>query len=132
MIDHVKDYGNDIIAKIPDKKTEVPKTFSIDGQYAEIVRKYMRLRPPQSTTNRFFLQYLKGKCTSQVIGKHTIGKMPKKIAKYLGKPDHESYTWHSFRQKSATTTTTNLADNEMLNHREQWKSGTVESKIMKY
>ena len=43
-----------------------------------------------------------GKCENRPIGINTIGSMPKKIAQFLGLPEPELYTGHSFRRTSAT------------------------------
>ena len=45
--------------------------------------KYLSLRPSDMDINRFFINYVKGKCTRQVIGKHKIAEVPKIIACYL-------------------------------------------------
>lgn len=101
--DHVKDYGTEIIVQFPDSKwPKVAEQYAITGAVAEIVRKYMKLRPAKMTTNRFFVNYREGKCTVQAIGKHTIARVPKKIAEFLELPSPEGYTGNSFKRSSPT------------------------------
>lgn len=97
-IDHVTDYGTEVIVNIPETKTKkTPKVFVISGEFAKIVQKYMQLRPQKLTTDRFFLQYQQGECQCQVLGKNKIAIVPKEIAKFLKLDDYKSYTGHSFR-----------------------------------
>lgn len=103
-IDHVKDYGTEIIVKFADSKAKATKQFMISGAFAEIVKKYMKLRPlrTETMTDRFFINYRGGKCTTKVIGEHTIAEFPKKIAEFLELPDAEGYTENCFRKSSST------------------------------
>lgn len=50
----------------------------------------------------FFINYQKGKCTTQRVGINKIGYMSKTIATYLKLHNPELYTGHSFRRSSAT------------------------------
>lgn len=60
-------------------KTNVENSFAIRGSMLDIVRKYENLRPASATSDRFFLNYQKGKCTVQNIGKGKFYKMPRRI-----------------------------------------------------
>ncbi|XP_051164650.1 uncharacterized protein LOC127283675 [Leptopilina boulardi] len=102
IVDDVKDIGSSFLIKIPDTKTHRPRSFVIESEDYQLVKKYMDLRPKDVKTSRFFLNYQKGRCTQQVIGKNKIGHMPQKIARYLGLEEPESYTGHSFRRSSTT------------------------------
>lgn len=73
-------------------KTNRENSFAIRGSMLDIVRKYENLRPANVTSDRFFLNYQKGKCTVQVIGKSKFYKMPGRIAAYLNLPDAHRYT----------------------------------------
>lgn len=73
-------------------KTNKNNVFAIRGPMLDIVRRYENLRPAHTTTDRFFLNYQKGKCTVQVIGKAKFYKMPRRIAEYLKLADMELYT----------------------------------------
>jgi Phage integrase family len=129
MIDQVKDEGDEITVTIPDTKTKVSKKYSLDREYADIVRRYMKLRPKQASNKRFFLQYRNGSCTVQVIGKNNIATMPKEIAKFLQLKDAESYTGHSLRRSSATIVADSGAGIDMLKRLGDWKSsGSAEGK----
>lgn len=88
--------------KIPNTKTKMPRSFTVNGESYVIVKKYQALRPIQVGTNRLFLNYQNGKCTNQVIGKNQFGHMPQQTAQYLGLPNPMEYNGHSFRRTSAT------------------------------
>ena len=60
--------------------------------YYDIVRSYMKLRPANCSTDRFFLGYRIGKCINQPIGKNTISAMPMKIAEPLELDTPKEYT----------------------------------------
>lgn len=99
-IHFVKDNGTEIVLKIPSTNKNVSKLFAIVGLFAKIVRKYMQLRAAMTskvTTDRFFLQYHRGKCSAKVIGRHTIAIIPKEIAKFLKLDDYKSYNSQSFQ-----------------------------------
>lgn len=64
--------------------------------------KYLTLRPAQIQHNRLFIFYKNGKCTKQLVGLHTLGKIPSKIAIYLKIETLEQYTGHCLRRGSAT------------------------------
>lgn len=101
-MDNIKDNGTEIVVRHSDDKTKVSKKYSISGDFAESVRKYMKLRPPKVKTNRFFIQYRDEKCTVQVIGKNQIATMARKVAEFLQLPNQEGYTGNSFRRTSTT------------------------------
>ncbi|XP_015127656.1 uncharacterized protein LOC107048788 [Diachasma alloeum] len=81
-----------------DTKTKKPRWFSILGEYYYIVEKYMKLRPGHATEKKFFLNYQKGNCTNQPIGRNKIASFAKAIAEYLKLPNPEQYTGHCFRR----------------------------------
>lgn len=97
-VDNVKDLGREIIVKIADAKTKIEKIYPIGGTYAEIIRKYLRLRPEMEISYRFLLCYRNGKCSGQPIGINKIARMPKEIANFLQLFDSKQYTAHSFRR----------------------------------
>lgn len=101
-VGNVKDDGNEISIHIPETKTKVIKEYIIAAEMAKIIRKYTKLRPVNAKTDRLFVQYRHGKCVNQVIGKHTIAKVPKEIATFLKLPDPKLYTGHSFRHTGTT------------------------------
>ncbi|KAG4081131.1 hypothetical protein HA402_011976 [Bradysia odoriphaga] len=73
-------------------KTRNDNSFAITGALLDYVRKYESLRPGHATSDRFFLNFQKGKCTVQAIGKSKFYKMPRRIAEFLNLPDPENYT----------------------------------------
>lgn len=88
--------------RITDKRA--PRSFTIANNpnssidFLSIFRKYSNLRPTHSKTSRFFLQYISGKCSVQVVGIHTFGRIPRRIAEYLKLPDSGSYLGHCFKR----------------------------------
>ncbi|KAK2585875.1 hypothetical protein KPH14_010467 [Odynerus spinipes] len=121
----VKKEGNLLVVNLPDTKTKRPRTFVITEEFAKVVQKYSDLRPQNASTDRFFVNFQKGKCTSQVIGIHKFAKMPKEIAVYLKLDDPASYTGHAFRRTSATLLADNGANMTTLKRHGRWKSSNV-------
>ena len=121
----VETQGQILIVKINQTKTKIPRSFTINGQFREIVQKYQALRNIKSKNNRFFQNYQKGKCVAQPIGVNKFGNMPKEIAKYLGLPEADLYTGHSFRRTSATMLADSGADILTLKRHGGWRSDAV-------
>lgn len=90
-------YDDMYYVTVPSKntKTSEKNSFAIRGPMLDIVRKYENLRPATATSDRFFLNYQKGKCTVQNIGKGKFYKMPNRIAEYLQLPNAHLYTGKS-------------------------------------
>lgn len=97
-LDHIHDHNTALIVDIPDAK----RRFSISGIFYDVVKKYMNLRPSNAPTNKFFLNFQKGKCTTQIIGINKFGSFGKQIATFLKLPHPETYTGHCLRRSSAT------------------------------
>ncbi|KAJ8976468.1 hypothetical protein NQ317_012418 [Molorchus minor] len=100
-IEDVKDLGSALLITMPDMKTKLYRKFTITDEPYTICRQYIDLRPANAPCS-FFLNFQKGKCTVQKIGKNKFGVMGRQIARFLKLPDPEMYTGRSFR-KSATT-----------------------------
>lgn len=84
--------GTVLLVKIRQTKTYTPRQFTIvpnDGpvDYIALYNKYIDLRPKHSKINSLFLFYHGGKCSSQPVGKNTLGKMPRMIAEFLNLPN---------------------------------------------
>jgi len=93
LMNKVAQEGNLLIVTVLDTKiTRIDRTFTISGEYFQVVTKYMNLRPQKCKSDRFFLNYQKSKCTNQPIGKNKLGGFPKEIAEYLRLPDPDRYT----------------------------------------
>ena len=119
-------YKNDmILVNVPDSKNHESRSFVINGAYLNYVKKYAELRPAHTTRERFFLQYRKGKCIDQVIGKNAFVTMSKSIARYLNLPNPEKYTSHCYRRTSATVFVDNGAYTFELQRLGGWKSAAV-------
>ncbi|XP_046630008.1 tyrosine recombinase XerC-like [Neodiprion virginianus] len=121
----VKKEGNLLVVNLPDTKTKRPRTFVISEEFVKIVQQYTDLRPQNAMTDRFFVNYQKGKCTCQVIGIHKFSKMPKEIAGYLKLEDSASFTGHAFRRTSATLLADSGANITTLKRHGGWKSSNV-------
>lgn len=126
-VDDIEDVGSSLIVKIPNTKTKIPRTFVVTdiGNMLELFRKYSSLRPSHVKHKRFFLYYKSGKCSSQPVGKNTLGKIPNIIASYLKLPDAKSYTGHCLRRTSATLLADAGVDITTIKRHAGWKSTAV-------
>lgn len=101
-IDYIEDTGSMLIVRLPRDKHNKLRNFIIENEtndgvnVVEVYRKYASLRPPHTPHDRLFVYYRCGKCSTQPVGIHTIGKVPCEIAKYLGL-EPEDYTGHCFK-----------------------------------
>ncbi|KAJ8966437.1 hypothetical protein NQ317_014230 [Molorchus minor] len=75
--------------------------------------------------DRLFLYYKAGKCSSQPVGKNTMGKIPSVVASYLKLPDVACYTGHCLRRSSATLLADAGVDITAIKRHAGWKSTTV-------
>ncbi|KAJ8974169.1 hypothetical protein NQ317_013126 [Molorchus minor] len=80
---------------------------------------------PTSSISAFFLYYKAGKCSSQPVGKNTMGKIPSVVASYLKLPDVACYTGHCLRRSSATLLADAGVDITTIKRHAGWKSTTV-------
>lgn len=90
--DDIERHANLLLVRVLETKTKVARSFTVTGPFHDIVQKYANLRSPQTTHNRFLVNYQRGKCTVQPIGQNKIKKMPLRIAEYLQLPEKERYT----------------------------------------
>ncbi|KAJ8984203.1 hypothetical protein NQ317_011112 [Molorchus minor] len=126
-VDDIEDVGSSLIVKIPNTKTKIPRIFVVTdvGNMLELFRKYLSLRPPHVKHKRLFLYYKAGKCSSQPVGKNTMGKIPNVVASYLKLPDVACYTGHRLRRSSATLLADAGVDITTIKRHAGWKSTTV-------
>ncbi|KAJ8942277.1 hypothetical protein NQ317_010642 [Molorchus minor] len=126
-VDDIKDVGSSLIVKIPNTKTKIPRIFVVTdvGNMLELFRKYLSLHPPHVKHKRLFLYYKAGKCSSQPVGKNTMGKIPSVVASYLKLPDVACYTGHCLRRSSATLLADAGVDITTIKRHAGWKSTTV-------
>jgi integrase len=129
-LNDINDMGSIITVKIPDSKTNKPRSFVISGKircfnFVEMYRKYASLRPQSTNHTRFFIRYFNGKCSVQPVGVNTFGKIPSDIAKYLNIENPMQYTGHCFRRSSATLLVESGASMLTLKRHGGWKSSTV-------
>ncbi|KAJ8967562.1 hypothetical protein NQ317_008725 [Molorchus minor] len=80
---------------------------------------------PMSSISAFFLYYKAGKCSSQPVGKNTMGKIPSVVASYLKLPDVACYTGHCLRRSSATLLADAGVNITTIKRHAGWKSTTV-------
>ena len=109
-VEDMEDQGNLLVINIPKTKTYVRRKFTMEGMFRAYVKKYSARRPTDMSKGRFFLNYQKGKCTHQFMGKHKIGSVPKLVAEFLKLPNSDRYTGHALRR----TSTSILADEGLL------------------
>ena len=50
----IRDYDNMLLIKIPITKNKKVRQLIIDGEFYNIVKKYMALRPEKTKSDRFF------------------------------------------------------------------------------
>lgn len=124
-IGNLQDLSSAILVNVPNTKTKIVRNFTITGNFYAIVKKYISLRPPDVQCSSFFLNYQKGKCTSQKIGINKFSMMGKQIATFLNLPNPELYTGHSFRRSSATLLVDAGGDITALKRHGGWKSTAV-------
>lgn len=126
-INDIQDQGDMLIIKTPDTRTGKKRIFAITDDMIEnicameLIRKYLNLRSSNVRHQTFFINYRNGKCSSQVVGVHTFGKIPSLIAKYLQLPNANEYTGHSFRASSASFLMEIGSDIMMLKRYGSWK-----------
>ncbi|KAJ8976936.1 hypothetical protein NQ317_015405 [Molorchus minor] len=114
--------NSSLIVKIPNTKTKIPRIFVVTdvGNMLELFRKYLSLRPPHVKHKRLFLYYKAGKCSSQPVGKNTMGKLPS-----VALPDLYVKTGHCLRRSSATLLADAGVDITTIKRHAGWKSTTV-------
>lgn len=118
--------NNRYLVSIDASKNDEPRQFIIGDPFYDKVKQYIDLRPSDYFSEpRFFIQFLKGKCNHQVIGRNKIGETPKSIAKCLKLKNPEKYTGHCFRGTSSTLLAESGANESMLMQLGGWKSSKV-------
>lgn len=124
---HVEDIQNKFLVSIADTKTYIDRSFIIGPLFYEKVKDYMSLRPQDASADRFFIQYLNGKCHNQNIGKNKVGSTPTTIASYLELENPSKYTGHCFRRTSATLLSNSGANMALVKQLGGWRSDSVAS-----
>ncbi|XP_063387680.1 uncharacterized protein LOC134673610 [Cydia fagiglandana] len=113
-----------MLIKLSNSKTSTDRSFVVREEYVKIIEEYQSLRPPNTKTDRFFLQYHKGKCIRQPMGVNKIGGTPRDIATYLKLQDPQDYTGHCFRRTSASLLADSGADLSSLKRHGDIRPGT--------
>lgn len=121
----VENHGRVLLVQVKNTKNKIPRSFTIQGPFYDVVKKYEALRIIKANSSRFFQNYQNGKCTNQPIGINKFGAMPKEIATFLNLPQANEYTGHSFRRSSATLLANSGADLLTLKRHGGWRSSNV-------
>lgn len=127
----MEDCQTHFLVKLVDTKTKKDRSFVIlpgdlqNLNFLEIIRKYMQLRPARTPHNRFFINYVREKCTVQPVGVHKIAAVPSVVAKYLNLENPSSYTGHCFRRTSASLLANSGASMENIMRHGGWSSSSV-------
>lgn len=124
-IQDVEDLQSKLLIRIPDSKTNKPRSFIVNQMYLNVYRKYVALRPEDMNSIRFFFKHKNGRGYRQVVGIHQFRKMPKVVATYLNLPNPTEYTGHCFRRSSATMLVDAGGDITSLKRLGGWKSSNV-------
>lgn len=124
-VSDIEDLNSAVLIKLSDTKTKITRSFTVTGAFYDVYKKYAALRPPGLPETRFFLNYINGKCTRQVVGINKFGRMPQEIASFLKLPSPELYTGHTFRRSSATVLVNAGADLLTLKRHGGWRSSSV-------
>ena len=125
MVQAIEDLGNRYLVSINETKNDKARQFIIGELFYEKIKQYTLLRPNEPFADRYFIQYQKGKCHHQVIGRNKIGETPQAIALYLNLPNAKMYTGHCFRRTGATLLSNSGANVTMLKQLGGWKSTNI-------
>ena len=102
-LDDIEEQGELLLVDIPKNKTDNPRKFTITAELAQVVKKYINLRPQNTPSKcRFFIRYEKNTCVKVSMGKSKISAVPKEVASWLSLPNPERFTGHALRRTSAT------------------------------
>lgn len=104
-VNMIETVGEGIVVRIPIKRTGTARVCPISGEFAVIIRKYLRLRLRAQSeipikTEFFFIHYRNGKCCRGNLGRRTICRMAEEIAQFLKLKNAQRYTTESFRMIS--------------------------------
>lgn len=126
-VDDIDDRGAVLVVQVPQTKTHTSRSFTVLNEWnaIDIFRKYLKMRPRDFPNKRLFVNYRKGKCTKQLVGIHSLEKIPKAIAEFLGLAEPSLYTGHSFRRTSSTLLADGGADDVTMKRHGAWKSSSV-------
>ncbi|KAF2882741.1 hypothetical protein ILUMI_23474 [Ignelater luminosus] len=96
-IEDLKDLNKAFFVTIPNTKTKIARRFTVTDNFYTICKKYLHLQPAEVSSQALFLNYQKGRCTTQWIGINKFGAMEKEVATYLKLANPELFTGHTFR-----------------------------------
>ncbi|KAJ8675628.1 hypothetical protein QAD02_011414 [Eretmocerus hayati] len=115
------DNGTFLITIPTEGKNYVERSFTVVGDFADILQKYLDARMGL-TCPRLFLTFRNGTFINSPTGIGTVGRVPKVIATFLKLPDIKLYTSHCIRRTAATIFADTGANIEELMRFGVWKS----------
>ncbi|KAJ8685968.1 hypothetical protein QAD02_021761 [Eretmocerus hayati] len=115
------DNGTFLITIPTEGKNYVERSFTVVGDFADILQKYLDARMGL-TCPRLFLTFRNGTFINSPTGIGTVGRVPKVIATFLKLPDIKQYTSHCIRRTAATIFADTGANLEELMRFGVWKS----------
>ncbi|XP_057322774.1 uncharacterized protein LOC130666104 [Microplitis mediator] len=124
-VQDVEDLNNRFLVSIVETKNDKPRQFIVGELFYGKIKEYILLRPSESFTDRFFIQYHNGKCQRQNIGKNKIDETPQVITSYLNLSNPKLYTEHCFRRTGTTLLSDSGANITMLKRLGGWKSTSI-------
>ncbi|KAJ8670721.1 hypothetical protein QAD02_001980 [Eretmocerus hayati] len=110
-----------ITIPLENTKTYVERSFTVVGDFAEILQRYLDARMGL-VCPRLFLIYRSNTFINSPTGINTVGRVPKVIATFLKIPDIKTYTSHCIRRTAATILADSGASIDELMRFEVWKS----------
>ena len=121
----VEDLGNRFLDSIENNKNDYSGQFIVGNLFYSKVKEYIRLRPNDYASNRFFVRYENGKCIRQEIGSHTVGKVPARIASFLKIDNFQRYSGHCFRRTAATLASESGVSIQTIKQMGRWRSDAI-------
>ncbi|XP_058797985.1 shootin-1-like isoform X1 [Phymastichus coffea] len=128
-VSDIKKEGQVLIVNIPKEnaKNNKPRKFTIYADMSAIVKKYLNLRSKGTPTDRVFVNYQKGLCTKQPIGKNKMHSIPKQIARWLELDDPSLYSGLAIRHTADTfLSTSDVGTTIVLNRLKEWNRDDID------
>ncbi|KAJ8674247.1 hypothetical protein QAD02_005509 [Eretmocerus hayati] len=110
-----------ITIPLENTKTYVERSFTVVGDFADILQRYLDARMGL-VCPRLFLTYRSNTFINSPTGINTVGRVPKVIATFLKIPDIKTYTSHCIRRTAATIFADSGASIDELMRFGVWKS----------
>lgn len=89
--------GTSLFINLVNTKSAKKYSVQLEGMLKTIFAKYMALRPVDTASLNFFLNYDNGHCFQSPVGINELSRIPREIADYLGLNNADHFTSSSFR-----------------------------------